>query len=476
VIFSKSVGLTKTQPELDFVDVHVNKDLALFVDPFAISLRKDPWSHDCHDTITHFFQRVLDAIRTGRNKDALELLSFLREPNETRLGLSSRKPKGAGIGAFQANALLDALSASSAVKTGFITSLQDCELMVEGIGRDKISDLTTNIIRKKLAEYTKQQCDLLGIPTYAVPLPPFYDVTANQWSSAYFPLPVVQKRPVLLVPKLIARFDPSYNHVNYYDDFVVTFLQHEALTANSSLVRTLKNGRRRVFKKDIKERFPCTKENLFRFSKDHPEILAAYRSKLAEQEHSNRFLIVGFDEEMALAEALCDALQKVPPGPAAASDYHSLMLGILEFLFFPSLTYPKKECEIHQGRKRIDVTMNNVAVSGTFYFLHQVRHIPCPYVMFECKNYRTDIANPEIDQIAGRFSSNRGQFGMICCRTFEDRSQFIERCRDTFKDGRGLIIPLDDATVLRMLQLIADNKRRGIEDILVSLIDEVCLA
>jgi hypothetical protein len=93
--------------------------------------------------------------------------------------------------------------------------------------------------------------------------------------------------------------------------------------------------------------------------------------------------------------------------------------------------------------------------------------------VIECKNYATEVANPEIDQLAGRFSVNRGKLGFLSCRTFEDRAVFIERCRDTFKDDRGLIIPLDDQTILRLLEMVQTGRRSEIESILTSLINEV---
>lgn len=62
----------------------------------------------------------------------------------------------------------------------------------------------------------------------------------------------------------------------------------------------------------------------------------------------------------------------------------------------------------------------------------------------ECKNYSGEVGNPELDQLAGRFSPTRGQFGILVCRHFDDKELFIARCRDTSMDQRGFIIPLDD--------------------------------
>jgi hypothetical protein len=45
---SQYFGLNKSQFELDFVDVATETDTKLFVDPFALSLRTDPWGRDAH--------------------------------------------------------------------------------------------------------------------------------------------------------------------------------------------------------------------------------------------------------------------------------------------------------------------------------------------------------------------------------------------------------------------------------------------
>jgi hypothetical protein len=144
--FSTAFGLAKTQPELDFVDVSLNTDNRLFVDPFALSQKADRWSQDAHQTVVSFFQAIIDSIRQRNEQRAKDLLGHLREPNETRLGYSRRRVQGAGIGDMQAEDLFNALRDSTAVQTGFINSLEESELMIEGISHDKISDLTTNII------------------------------------------------------------------------------------------------------------------------------------------------------------------------------------------------------------------------------------------------------------------------------------------------------------------------------------------
>jgi len=45
----------------------------------------------------------------------------------------------------------------------------------------------------------------------------------------------------------------------------------------------LKNGKRRVTKKSLKEEHPLTKEYLLRFSEEHPEVLKEYKAHLSSK-------------------------------------------------------------------------------------------------------------------------------------------------------------------------------------------------
>lgn len=469
-------SLDKSQFELDFVDVNTDTDTRLFVDPFALSLREDPWGRDAHLLLSSYFGRVLDAIREGREAAALELLSHLNEPNETRLGLSSGEARGAGIGPVQAEQLFKALAGSAAVRTGFLTSLAECELLIPNISNDKISDLTTNVIRKKLAQYTEQQCLLHDIPVESVAVGSHFSEAALDWQSEYHSLPVVDGEPILFVPKGIVRRSPAYSHRKYYRHHVLNFLRAENLRAGTALVRSFKNGNRKVIKKDLEALYPCTKEFLFEFSKHHPDVLMEYREYLATQEVFQKLKPLGDGDARVVAAALQAALTNIPAGNEAASLYHRLMVGIVEFLFYPHLVNPRKEQEIHDGRKRIDIVAENAASEGPFYRLHAVRQIPCGYISIECKNYTREVANPELDQLSGRFSVNRGKVGLLLCRSFERREIFVDRCRDTFRDGRGLILPLDDQVIREMLEFVRRDERGEVMSVLTRLVDEICLA
>lgn len=135
--------------------------------------------------------------------------------------------------------------------------------------------------------------------------------------------------------------------------------------------------------------------------------------------------------------------------------------------------YPKKEYEVHDGRKRIDITFNNASTEGFWYHARTNPNISSSLVMVECKNYTRDIKNPELDQMAGRFSHQRGWLGLIMCRGFDDKKMFIQRCKDTASDGRGIIICFDDADIIYMLQLVIDGRHSEVDRYMVDRYNEV---
>ncbi len=176
-----------------------------------------------------------------------------------------------------------------------------------------------------------------------------------------------------------------------------------------------------------------------------------------------------------VARDLIDQLNQIPSGNHDASSFHKLVLGILELLFYPDLIHPTKEREIHDGRKRIDISFDNASSNGIFYRISENMSISCPFVFVECKNYTSDPANPELDQLSGRFSVNRGRFGILVCRSFTNRNLFVRRCSDTYNDNRGLIIPLEDRDLINMLQNANEGDRSYLDNYLSNIIREVAI-
>jgi hypothetical protein len=57
--FSQALELHKLQPELDFVDVSLQRDNKLFLDPFAIAQELDRWSLNLREICKLHSHRIL---------------------------------------------------------------------------------------------------------------------------------------------------------------------------------------------------------------------------------------------------------------------------------------------------------------------------------------------------------------------------------------------------------------------------------
>ncbi|TXN71723.1 hypothetical protein [Methylobacterium sp. WL6] len=453
--FSEFFGLGKKQAELDFVDIDIDLDTRLFIDPYAIKIRNDNLSQEFAHHIVSFFEDVLRSLRDGDEERAEYLTSNLREPQETFLGMSRAQPQGRGVGPFNAEQLLYALRNSRAIKSGLLSDLADAELFIEGIGPDKISDLTTNIIRAPLIIYTQQQCELLGVP-YAnnVAVAPVWDPDARTWVSGYQNLPIVNGTPVILVPKVVVRRKLSLNSQEYYNFHVVNFLQAEHLARGSGLVKLLKDGTPKVSKKDVIRDTPFSKEFLADMTQKNPHILEFYKGlKGAQGAISSQGLDPDFNPRH-LASELIERLRGIPTGDKHATEYQHAIAGIVTFLFYPDLISPILEQPMSEGRKRIDIVYTNWATEGFFGTLKKSPQTRARYIIVECKNYGKDIKNPEFDQLIGRFGPARGRFGIIACRTNDNNAAVEKRSRDAVREEQGLIMVLEDHDFIFMLDCI----------------------
>jgi len=151
---SEYFNLGKTQPYLDFVDVQLDTDIPVFIDPTALRPLKSPWGHECGSLVRAYFEVVLNQIKIGNDNGARKLVSCLNERNEFHFGYSRGKSRGHAFGAESAKSVWQALSKSQASISGLLKDLEDTCLMIEGIGPDMVSDAVCNILRGPLIQYT----------------------------------------------------------------------------------------------------------------------------------------------------------------------------------------------------------------------------------------------------------------------------------------------------------------------------------
>lgn len=457
--------LKRSQATLDFVDVDVERDTRVFLSPRALSLMQTDWGDGCVSLVQNFFETVLSLIKEGKNGAAEALLRELREPNETHLGMSRGKSRGRALGDESAHGVWTALSQSAAARSGLIQDLEDTVLLIHGISVDIVSDITTNIIRGPLIEYTQEQSRQLGIPlTQGVPSGPMWHAGRREWITQFLDLPLTKTGKLLLVPKAIVRRTALYDMQHYYRHFMLEHMQREELKAGSALVTMLKKGPK-VHKTDLIEKFGDDKQAVIDQTLKHPEVLDEYRREIGRRpflslSHEDLEDVEG--DKPTDWDSLLNAVVSLGTGNAHASDYEKAIESLLTALFYPDLVHPVYQHEIHEGRKRIDIKYTNMGNAGFFAWLS--KHYTAPQVFVECKNYRGEVANPELDQLSGRFGRSRGNFGILVARQFDNKARFLQRCRDTALDDRGYIIALDDDDLRALVEARKESDEAAYRD------------
>lgn len=454
---SEYYKLGKTQPSLSFLDVDIENDVKLFVNPRALRILESDWGEHCTHLLKTFFSEVINAIRTGNDQKALQILTVLKEPNETHLGLSKGNSDGRGLGPKKAKQIWNALRKSKAVKSGLLTDLEDTVLLIDGISVDILSDIVTNIIRGPLITFTQNVCKEYGIPLVNnVASGPVWNPIIRNWEQDYVQLPIANQEKLIFVPKSIVRFDMDYNVEQYYRHYILERLKEEEEENNSSLVHILKSGRnkgkKKVYKKDLEAKYGTeAKAVSIQQTEQNPGLLEQYKKDHSEPTPalSHKQLSDALGTPPPNWSNLLKKVSDLQPGKRDAYKYEEAITDLLTALFYPVLVNPEVNTPIHDGLKRVDITFTNYARSGFFEWL--ARHYSCSHVFIECKNFGEELGNPEIDQIAMRFSKGRGQFGIVVCRKIENHPLLLKRCKAAANDGHGYVVVIDDEDLSNLI-------------------------
>jgi hypothetical protein len=184
-------------------------DLPLFIDPFLLFNSRKPEYKALHKQIIDYLIFLRDK-STNRSLDAglVKALYTFREVRQNWLGFSVSGNAGRGLGSDFAKGLhgnfyrLFHDFGDDEVSKG--THLEKLCLLDNGIGKDNISDFTTNLIKEYLLEYTQGFAKTF----IAKPLRKRFMVhkvrfnyRTETWQDKSFVLPVFEDDFVLLTPK-----------------------------------------------------------------------------------------------------------------------------------------------------------------------------------------------------------------------------------------------------------------------------------
>jgi hypothetical protein len=204
-------------------NVSLVNDLPVFVDPFLLFNSEKAEYQTLHQSIIRYLTFLRTVSASGPISRGLVQHWFLfPEVKQTWLGYSRVGNGGAGLGMVFANALNGNLSTifsnfgNEEITKG--SHLEKLCLIKDGVGKDNISDFTTNLIKGFLCNYTeafaKQHIDARRLKSVPVSHASF-DYEARRWSSKRYTLPFIDGDFVLLTPKDVLTKDDAW--INKHD-------------------------------------------------------------------------------------------------------------------------------------------------------------------------------------------------------------------------------------------------------------------
>lgn len=212
--------------EYGAVDVSLICDIPYFVDPMLIFNSEKNEYIQLHENIIKYFHFLYKKSKQNLNeKEILAWFSFNEVPNNW-LGYSLSGNSGLALGKkfaiFLHNNISFALETNGISKSAHIEKVL---LIYEGSGKDKISDLTVNLIKEYLCEFTEKFAKKYINPEQCCDIPvekAYFNYETESFVSKEYYLPCIttasgKKEYVLLTPYDILREEePSINKEHFY--------------------------------------------------------------------------------------------------------------------------------------------------------------------------------------------------------------------------------------------------------------------
>ncbi|MBS6160174.1 MAG: hypothetical protein KIC52_02820 [Firmicutes bacterium] len=210
---------------LDFVDVALNKDNLLFIDPCLIENWDIAWAKKAMCTINSFFSEFYSAYRDNDRLLKHSLLSHAREQNATRLGYGRGDN---GKGNTPEGLMNDFRPLESLIhKIDTIGIPQDLTVLIPGFAEDGFSDLLTNIIHSELNDFTLTQMNKYNIAPNSTTTFYSWDSSLQNWVQVESPCYRYGKDELLLVPKQIVRKNYLFGIGQYFERIILERKQAE---------------------------------------------------------------------------------------------------------------------------------------------------------------------------------------------------------------------------------------------------------
>lgn len=209
--------------DIDFIDICVDRDTPLFIDPCRIEVCIHPIAVQCRELMDSYFDAFYEAYRTNDVFLQKRVLSHAREINCTRLGYGYPGKGNSQIGLREKFRELPSLIRR--LKT--MCKAQDLPIFLKDFAEDGMSDLLTNILHSVLNEYTLEQMARYNIEPNGEAGFYAWNESRHNWYYTVQPCYKVNGEPIMLVPKTFVRNKYLFGADQYFKRIILERIRSE---------------------------------------------------------------------------------------------------------------------------------------------------------------------------------------------------------------------------------------------------------
>jgi hypothetical protein len=434
-------GIFLNQAKVDFAIPYLDEDIPLYVDPFRLWQSPSYQDNGLHVLFQNAFNCLGKMYIEGQQAKAVELLKRISECNEVGLG-NSKSRNGRKIGDGLAIEILRLYETIPSINKYGLKHPEVIQMLVNGISKDRISDISTNMLGSFLIDYTMQECRQYGIPTEKSEIE-YLDAKSMSMRKDNCELPINPKTKQVLwfVPKRWLRKTTWLNDDDYLNNYLVNRIEDLKRQEIDVVLFNRENY-------DVPIDYIMAKERTAADCKNDPLFcqipIASAKRKLA-------------------------AIKKLPTGKKENADkkYESEVCPLLASILYPHMDFAQAQSRTDSGTQIRDLVFYN---NTSYEFLRDIKQLfASRQIVVELKNVE-EVTKEHINQLNRYLNPVFGSFGIIMTRNKPKRS-VMQHTIDLWSGQRKCILIMDDSDLELMVNVYESKQRDPIEVIKMKYVD-----
>lgn len=429
-------GILLLQDKVDFAIPFIDEDIPLYVDPFLLWKSPSQMDNGIHSTIIDAFNNLGYLANKGNRTGAMSQLIVASECDAVGLG-SSKTRKGRRIGENIANEIVSLFENIPQLKTSGFTHIEEVQLLVDKIAKDRISDIACNFMSSFLIDYTQQNSIEAGIPMERVEKVVVYDTKKHCFKEEDVQLPVNPNthEPIWLVPKRWLRFSNWISQDDYFSNYYSENVDKGAF---------------------FKDRIKVLMYNRFNY-----EMVKCYieeRERSFDDCHNDPLFM---QIPVSSAKRKMVSISKLPTGKTDNADkkYEDYVVQLLASLLYPHLDFAQSQSRTESGTQIRDLVFYNNQSLPFFKDIHDT--YGSNQIVFELKNVDS-LDRDNVNQLNRYLNDNLGKFGVFVTR-HQPNKAIKKHLVDIWSGQRKCILVLDDKDLQIMVDIFENKQRQPYE-------------